>query len=339
MNPQDSNPSTPLRVLLLEDREDDALLLLHALRRAGFDPAWKRVDTEAAYLANLDPPPDLILADYSLPQFDGLHALKLLQERNLNIPFIVVTGTVEEMALACMREGADDYLLKDRLTRLGEAVRRALSAHQMRAEKQNAEQDLRAREARLRAFTSALPDLAFILDRDGRYIEVLSNPNHVLYDDAFRLKGKRLQDIHPPDEAQKFLNTIQRAVQTGELQTLEYEMELGANRHWFEARLAPMKHDQDGDRDLVVWLARDITGRKETEALRLEQTRLRLENEFLARQSEALIDLNAQKDKFFTIVAHDLRGPFNPVLLNAELLLESLDYLDRAGIQRIGRRI
>src|SRR2546423_7401954 len=119
---------TPLRVLLLEDRPSDAELLLYELRRAGFDVASQRVDREADYLAALDPSLDIILADYTLPQFDGLTALRHLQERGLDIPFIAVTGMQsEEAAVQCMREGASDYLLKDRLGRLGQAVSHALA--------------------------------------------------------------------------------------------------------------------------------------------------------------------------------------------------------------------
>ena len=117
----------PLRVLILEDRADDAKLMIHELRRAGFEPQWQRVETQEDYRAALDSTPDMILADYSLPQFDALRALHLLQEHELDIPFIVVTGSIsEEVAVAMMKGGASDYLLKDRLTRLGPAVTNVL---------------------------------------------------------------------------------------------------------------------------------------------------------------------------------------------------------------------
>src|ERR1700687_3227954 len=89
---------TPLRVLLVEDRAADASLLVHSLRAAGFEPAWRRVETESDYLANLDPLLDVILADYALPQFSGLEALRLMRERGLGIPFILITGTAGEEA-------------------------------------------------------------------------------------------------------------------------------------------------------------------------------------------------------------------------------------------------
>src|SRR5262245_45926986 len=120
--------AAPLRVLVLEDRPSDARLVIHELQRAGFDPKWERVETEADFVARLDWEWDLILADYDLPQFDAATALARVRERNLDIPFIIVSGTIgEELAVAAMKEGAADYLLKDRLSRLGPAVNQALA--------------------------------------------------------------------------------------------------------------------------------------------------------------------------------------------------------------------
>jgi two-component system CheB/CheR fusion protein len=141
----------PLRVLMLEDRIDDAELVLDELRRSGFAPDWWRVETSADYLAGLDPALDVILADYRLPQFDALTALHLLQVRDLDIPFIVVTGYIgdEEAAAQCMKEGAADYLLKDRLVRLGPAVAHAIERKRLRDEKRRAEEALRRRAEEL----------------------------------------------------------------------------------------------------------------------------------------------------------------------------------------------
>lgn len=102
--------ATPLKVLILEDRATDAELVLYELRRAGFAPDWLRVETEADYLAHLEPVWDLILADYSLPQFDALRALELLRARNLDIPFIIVSANIgEDIAVSAMKRGAADY--------------------------------------------------------------------------------------------------------------------------------------------------------------------------------------------------------------------------------------
>src|SRR5689334_8498983 len=94
----------PLRVLLVEDRPSDARLMLDELRTAGFDPTAVRVESEAAYLAHLDPPPDVILCDYSLPQFDAPRALELLRETGRDVPLVIVSGSIgEETAVEAMK--------------------------------------------------------------------------------------------------------------------------------------------------------------------------------------------------------------------------------------------
>jgi signal transduction histidine kinase len=147
----------PLHVLILDDNPSDAELMAHELRRAGLDPLWTRVDTEAAFLAALDDAPDVILADYSLPGFDAFRALNHLRERQLEIPCLVVTGTIgDELAAELIKQGACDYLLKDRLGRLGGAVQGALEQRHLRMEKRRAEESLRERSEQLRALASEL---------------------------------------------------------------------------------------------------------------------------------------------------------------------------------------
>ncbi len=142
--------SSPIRVLILEDRAEDAVLLARELDRHGFETKWSRVESRDEYLQSLTERPDVILADYTLPRFDALAALRLLKERKLDIPFLVVTGTIgEESAVECMREGASDYLLKDRLARLGPAVTRALAEKELRDQKLAAEAALQKLKDRL----------------------------------------------------------------------------------------------------------------------------------------------------------------------------------------------
>src|SRR2546430_17188010 len=110
----------PLRVLILEDRPEDADLALHELRRSGYELNWRRVDDEAGFKANLDPELDLILADYHQPQFNAIRALKIVQDMGLDIPFVIVSGAIgEDLAVAAGRLGGMEYVLKDRLGPLG----------------------------------------------------------------------------------------------------------------------------------------------------------------------------------------------------------------------------
>src|ERR1043165_337747 len=110
------------------------------LQRTGFDPQWTRVDTEREFLAELKKLPDLIISDYAMPEFNGLRALELTKREESDVPFIIVTGTIgEELAVAAMKYGAADYLLKDRLGRLGQAVERALGEKHLRDERKRVE--------------------------------------------------------------------------------------------------------------------------------------------------------------------------------------------------------
>src|ERR1700730_11856037 len=121
--------SDPLRVLIVEDRPDDALLVAEHLRRAGLMVAWERVDTEAGFAAKLRTGLGLIIADYHLPQFSAPRALDMLKAADLDIPFIVVSGTVgENAAVAVMRSGARDYVFKENLSRLRPVVEREVRA-------------------------------------------------------------------------------------------------------------------------------------------------------------------------------------------------------------------
>ncbi len=178
-----------LRALILEDRPEDAELMAHELRRSGYDPQWQRVETESDFLAHLDPPPDVILADYSMPELEAGRALQLLQERGLNIPFIVVSGTIgEDAAVAMMRQGGADYLLKDRLGRLGPAVKHALMENVLREEKSLAEEELQASEVRFHTFMRHSPALAFIKDKSGRILYV-NNASSDAEDIAVQLRA------------------------------------------------------------------------------------------------------------------------------------------------------
>src|SRR5438094_9711703 len=124
----------PLRVLLVEDAEDDALLLADELRGAGYAPELERVETAEAMAASLDRQSwDVVIADYTLPRFSAPAALALLRRRCLDLPFLVVSGAVgEEAAVATMRAGAHDFVAKGRLARLGPAVQRELREAQER---------------------------------------------------------------------------------------------------------------------------------------------------------------------------------------------------------------
>jgi two-component system, NarL family, sensor histidine kinase UhpB len=137
----------PLKVLLVEDSEDDALLLVRMLRRGGYDPAWERVDTAADMEAALDGGSwDLIISDHSMPAFSSLAALGLLRRKGfVDMPFIIVSGRIgEDAAVSAMKAGAQDYLMKDNLARLNSAIEREIREADVRRERRQAEEKYRS---------------------------------------------------------------------------------------------------------------------------------------------------------------------------------------------------
>ena len=166
--------SSPLKVLIVEDSEDDALLMIQELRRGGYDVTYERVDSAASLGASLDKQEwDLILSDYTLPGFDGQTALGLVRDRQPDVPFILVSGTVgEETAVEAMRRGAHDYLLKDRPTRLVPAVQRELREAEVRRERRRVEESLRENEHLLRLVIDLVPHFIFAKDSNSRHLFV-----------------------------------------------------------------------------------------------------------------------------------------------------------------------
>jgi len=157
----------PLRVLMVEDSEDDALLVLRELRAAGYDPTHERVDTAVALEASLDRHTwDLVIGDYSMPHFSGTAALAILRERGLDIPYICVSGTItEELAVAAMKAGANDYVTKGQLKRLLPAIERELREAQARA-------TLRATEASFATLVEHAPVGIYRSSPEGRFLSV-----------------------------------------------------------------------------------------------------------------------------------------------------------------------
>lgn len=165
--------SQSLHILIAEDDPLDAELILRELRRAGFELEWTRVDTEKDYIRNLTGKLDLVISDYQMPQFDGLRALELLKVSGLAIPFIIISGTIgEDTAVQAMKMGAADYLLKDRLARLEQAVRHALAQTRLRLEREQVLRTLRESEEKLRHIFDGISAFVGLFSRDGVVLEL-----------------------------------------------------------------------------------------------------------------------------------------------------------------------
>ncbi len=151
----------PIRLLFLEDSEADAILVLRELEGHGYEPEFIRVWAAREFAAALGKRKwDLVIADYSMPSFGAMPALEILQETGVDIPFIIVSGTIgEDLAVEAMRTGAHDYILKDKMARLGPAIDRELREAKIRNERRQAEEELRNSREELRALAAHLQSI------------------------------------------------------------------------------------------------------------------------------------------------------------------------------------
>lgn len=168
--------SEPLRLLQVEDSGSDAAIIVRLLERAGYGVSWRRVESEVGMRAALGEAEwDLIICDYSMPQFDAPAALAMLKDSGLDIPFIVVSGNIgEDIAVNMMRAGAQDYLLKDNLTRLAPAVARELAEADSRRKRRSAERALLEGQVQLHGIIDSAMDAIITLNETQRV--VLFNP-------------------------------------------------------------------------------------------------------------------------------------------------------------------
>jgi len=164
-----ANSKTPLRALIVEDSELDARVLITMLRKGGYDVAFERVETAGGMSAALAAKTwDVVLADYNLPEFSAPAALELLQKTGIDIPFIIISGGIgEDIAVAAMKAGAHDYLMKGNLARLVPAVERELREAAHRAARRQAEQSVRDSEMRYRLLWETATDAVLLMDTDS----------------------------------------------------------------------------------------------------------------------------------------------------------------------------
>jgi diguanylate cyclase (GGDEF)-like protein/PAS domain S-box-containing protein len=205
-----------LRLLIVEDSEDDAFLIKRELIRGGYEVTLKQVDTSVALYSALEQEPwDIVLSDYNLPGFDGLAALKVVRQHGIDLPFILVSGAIgEEIAVDAMKLGAQDYIKKDNLSRLVPAVERELREAQIRQERKQVEEKLVESEARYRKLVENIPIGIYRLSPEPPAKILMSNPAfiHMLgFENPEELNHTSLKDLYnDPAEAEDFFQTIQQ---------------------------------------------------------------------------------------------------------------------------------
>jgi PAS domain S-box-containing protein len=253
----------PLRILMVEDSEEDTLLIAAELRREGLEAVYERVETAASLQAALDVHKwDLVLCDYSLPQLDGPAALAICQQKGLDIPFILVSGTVgEETVAEMMKAGAHDCVMKGNLARLTPAVKRELRAAQERRDRRHAE----SVSAYLASIVESCDDAIIGKTLDGTVVSWNPGAERLYGYSAAEMIGRPISVLIPsyrPEELPEIFETLKRGEGVDGLETVRVRKD--GTPVEVSLTISPIK-DAAGRVVGASTVARDITRRKQEE--------------------------------------------------------------------------
>ncbi|RII31331.1 MAG: hybrid sensor histidine kinase/response regulator [Geobacter sp.] len=280
-----------LKILIVEDSENDALLLLRELHKSGYKTHHTRLETRDAMLTALNTEKwDVVLSDYSMPCFSGLEALQTLKESGLDIPFIIVSGNIgEETAVKIMKAGAHDYVFKGNLTRLTPAIEREMAEAEVRHKNRQAEQELRESEARYRSLLESVSDYVYtVLILDGKMVATSHGPGCESVTgytpDDFNADPELWLRMVPEEDRPEVLKHVDLLLAGATPPTLEHRIirKDGCIR-WIQNCQVP-RYDFEGRIFTYNGIVSDITERK------LAEEELKFRNLLLTTQQEASLD-------------------------------------------------
>ena len=297
----------PLQALIIEDSVDDTEFLVRALRRGGYEPEYERVENVLQMEQALDTKDwDIIFCDYHLPHFSGLGALELYHQKGLDIPFIIISGAIgEATAVAAMKAGVNDYLMKNNLARLAPAVERELREAEVHRERRKAEQALRESQARLSEAQELAHLGSFSLDIETGITDASAEARRIIHaapDKKITLKN--IIELVHPDDRELYLKKLNNIF--GEKQEEEMEGRLispDGSVSWVHVRAA-QRLDEQGKIYAVFGTIMDISERK------------RMEDSILISQKMADLGTLAAG------VAHEINSPLQVITGTSEVLLD-----------------
>ena len=313
-----------LRVLVAEDSDDDLLLLIRELRKGGFEVQYEQVDSAGAFEKALDEKLwDIVISDYCMPSFSGLDALDILNSKNLDVPFVIVSGEIGEVvAVEAMRRGASDYLMKNNLARLVPAVKREIIEAESRRLRRLAELKVRESEERLQVILNNVPDLILQMDLSMNLVWANKAATEMHPD----IIGKSSFDVFPNTEGKSIVLPAKRAIETGVIVSETIHLKKDGRRadggeSFWDNIGVPLK----GANDEIVGaleISRDVTHRE------IARRDMSLLLEELAAKNEEL-------ESMMYVSSHDLRTPMvniagfsKELALNCENIFQSLSKLD-----------
>lgn len=300
----DASIERPVRVLMLEDNPADAELIEFSLREAQLPIVAMCVETRDEFIRELERfSPDVVLADYSLPQFSGAAALQLMREMGLGIPFILVSGAVgDERAVGILKNGATDYVLKDNLLKLAPSIRRALSDAEERAKRHAAEASLLQQTNLFQMLLQAQSDigLGLILIDVDRYVFV--NDAYCVLIGYSREELMALPSISvlvAPDMRDEYMERIGHAEQGIQVEGHIESIIIHKDGHYIDVEASRKVVELDG-RPVRMSIIRDITERKQAEA-------------DLTEFANKLRQSNQELERFAFAASHDLQEPLRKI--------------------------